>query len=92
MGNNGARSAGPTGSRVPGCSTGGGGAGRSGMMLYQWVGSSDSSSRILGGFGHQPLLDLTSDGFYCNRNGTRSTWTIPPSARSAGMVQHVERR
>src|SRR5512143_2742302 len=31
-------SAGVTGFLVPGCSTGEGGAGRSGAMLYQWVG------------------------------------------------------
>ena len=46
IGNSGARSSGPTGSRVPGCSGGGGGDGRSGMTLYHWVGCSDSSSRI----------------------------------------------
>src|SRR5690348_5267904 len=47
MGNSGARSSGPTGCSVPGCSTGGGGLGRSGTMLYQLVGISDSDSRIL---------------------------------------------
>ena len=40
MGNNGARSSGPAGSRVPGCSGGGGGVGRSATMLYQLVTSS----------------------------------------------------
>jgi hypothetical protein len=44
-GNSGARSSGPTGCPVPGCSGGGGGAGRSGITLYHWVGMSDSSSR-----------------------------------------------
>src|SRR6266568_2111740 len=44
-GNSGARSSGPTGWPVPGCSGGGGGAGRSGITLYHWVGRSDSSSR-----------------------------------------------
>src|ERR1700757_672180 len=47
IGNSGARSSGPTGWPVPGCSGGGGGAGRSGMMLYHWRGISDSSSVIL---------------------------------------------
>src|SRR3954451_20124816 len=46
-GNSGARSAGPTGCSVPGCSGGGGGLGRSGTTLYHCVGSWDSSSRIL---------------------------------------------
>src|SRR4051794_7957460 len=46
-GNSGARSAGPTGCSVPGCSGGGGGVGRSGTTLYHRVGSCDSSSRIL---------------------------------------------
>ena len=49
IGNSGARSSGPTGSWVPGCSGGGGGAGRSGMTLYHCVGCSDSSSRIFVG-------------------------------------------
>src|SRR6185437_13263868 len=43
IGNSGARSSGPTGWPVPGCSGGGGGAGRSGMMLYQALGIWDSS-------------------------------------------------
>src|SRR5260370_15222973 len=47
IGNSGARSSGPTGCCVPGCSGGGGGAGRSGMTLYHWRGISDSSSVIL---------------------------------------------
>src|SRR6266516_7237790 len=47
IGNSGARSSGPTGWPVPGCSGGGGGAGRSGIMLYHWRGISDSSSVIL---------------------------------------------
>ena len=45
IGNSGARSSGPTGSRVPGCSGGGGGSGRSGTMLYHCVGIWVSSSR-----------------------------------------------
>jgi hypothetical protein len=49
MGNSGARSSGPMGSCVPGCRTGGGGSGRSGTTLYQAVGISNSSSRILVG-------------------------------------------
>src|SRR5690242_16088098 len=47
IGNSGARSSGPTGWPVPGCSGGGIGVGRSGMMLYHWVGISDSSRMIL---------------------------------------------
>src|SRR3954468_19829524 len=47
IGNSGARSSGPTGCRVPGCSGGGGGLGRSGTTLYHCVGNCDSSSRIL---------------------------------------------
>src|SRR5216683_8377956 len=43
IGNSGARSSGPTGCSVPGCSGGGGGAGRSGITLYHWRGISDSS-------------------------------------------------
>ena len=38
IGNSGARSAGPIGWRVPGCSTGGSGRGRSAWMLYHRVG------------------------------------------------------
>src|SRR5215212_9672859 len=47
IGNSGARSSGPIGSSVPGCRTGGGGAGRSASRLYQRLGSSDSASVIL---------------------------------------------
>src|SRR6266404_4750655 len=47
IGNSGARSSGPTGWSVPGCSGGGGGEGRSGITLYHWRGISDSSSVIL---------------------------------------------
>ena len=47
MGNSGAKSSGPAGSRVPGWRAGGGGDGRSGTMLYQAVGISLSSSRYL---------------------------------------------
>src|SRR5271165_1869937 len=47
IGNSGARSSGPTGWSVPGCSGGGGGAGRSGITLYHWRGISDSSRVIL---------------------------------------------
>src|SRR6266581_4622583 len=47
IGNSGARSSGPTGWSVPGCSGGGGGAGRSGITLYHGRGISDSSSVIL---------------------------------------------
>src|SRR5580700_7212292 len=47
IGNSGARSSGPTGWSVPGCSGGGGGVGRSGITLYHWRGISDSSSVIL---------------------------------------------
>src|SRR5438270_11711875 len=45
IGNSGSRSAGPTGCRVPGCSTGSGGRGRSATMLYHSFGSRLSSSR-----------------------------------------------
>src|SRR6186997_228178 len=45
IGKSGARSSGPTGSPVPGCSTGCGGLGMSARMLYQRLGSSDSASR-----------------------------------------------
>src|ERR1700691_518293 len=47
IGNSGARSSGPTGASVPGCSGGGGGEGRSGITLYHCRGISDSSSTIL---------------------------------------------
>src|SRR5579862_255164 len=47
IGNSGARSPGPTGWPVPGCSGGGGGTGRSGITLYHCRGISDSSSVIL---------------------------------------------
>src|SRR5215469_15372700 len=46
IGNSGARSSGPTGWSVPGCSGGGGGAGKSGITLYHCVGISDSSRMI----------------------------------------------
>ena len=39
----GERSSGPAGCRVPGCSGGAGGAGRSGTMLYQALGILSSS-------------------------------------------------
>src|SRR5215210_8248100 len=45
IGKSGARSSGPTGSPVPGCSTGCAGVGMSAAMLYQRRGSSDSLSR-----------------------------------------------
>src|SRR6516164_5404723 len=47
IGNSGARSSGPTGCSVPGCSGGGGGTGRSGITLYHCCGISDSSKVIL---------------------------------------------
>src|SRR5215475_920009 len=47
MGNRGASASGPTGSRVPGCSGGGGGEGRSGTTLYHCRGSSDSCRTYL---------------------------------------------
>src|SRR5262249_58149753 len=58
VGKSGARSSGPTGWRVPGCNGGGGGAGRSGTMLYHCCGISDSCSTYLTWFdmlppGHQ---------------------------------------
>src|SRR6187551_411369 len=53
IGNSGARSSGPIGCPVPGCSTGGGGVGRSCSTLYQRVGSSSSGSRILVGVMHE---------------------------------------
>src|SRR5258708_25647469 len=46
-GNSGARSAGPTGWRVPGWSGGGGGDGRSAMTLYHCRGISDSCRTYL---------------------------------------------
>src|SRR5919202_2017806 len=45
IGKSGARSSGPTGSPVPGCSTGCAGVGMSARTLYQRRGSCDSSSR-----------------------------------------------
>src|SRR5690349_11262421 len=57
FGNSGARSSGPTGSFVPGCSTGGGGLGRSASRLYHWRGSSDSSRRILVGSAMRATVD-----------------------------------
>jgi hypothetical protein len=45
IGKRGARSSGPTGSPVPGCSTGCGGFGMSATTLYQRRGSCDSSSK-----------------------------------------------
>src|SRR6266508_4922663 len=47
IGNSGAKSAGPIGWPVPGCSTGGGGAGRSDAMLYQLWGMSFSANVYL---------------------------------------------
>ncbi len=47
MGNRGARSPGPTGWPVPGCSAGGGGFGRSATRLYQAFGIRSSGSRYL---------------------------------------------
>src|SRR3990172_2281918 len=47
IGNSGARSAGPSGCCVPGCSTGGSGFGKSAARLYQTFGMRDSSSMYL---------------------------------------------
>ena len=47
MGKSGARSSGPTGCSVPGCSGGGSGTGRSAMMLYQALGMRSSPIMIL---------------------------------------------
>src|SRR5215470_8657547 len=47
IGNKGASASGPTGSRVPGCSGGGGGEGRSGTTLYHCRGSCDSCRTYL---------------------------------------------
>src|SRR5215207_4779900 len=49
IGKSGARSSGPTGSCVAGCSGGGGGSGRSATRLYHRVGIDASSSKILVG-------------------------------------------
>src|SRR5688572_14468213 len=62
IGNKGARSSGPTGSPVPGCSTGCGGLGMSARMLYQRRGSCDSSSRDLVCSTVARILSLTSEG------------------------------
>ena len=47
IGNSGANASGPIGSMVAGCSGGGGGAGRSGMTLYHWVGICSSGRSVL---------------------------------------------
>jgi len=47
IGNSGARSSGPTGFIVPGCSTAGSGTGRSAAMLYQRFGMRVSSRTYL---------------------------------------------
>src|SRR6185295_10595981 len=64
IGKSGARSSGPTGCFVPGCSTGGGGEGRSAIRLYQRFGSRDSSRTYLtesvmeASFGDEAILYL----------------------------------
>src|SRR3954453_22399799 len=68
IGNNGARSSGPIGCSVPGCSGGGGGLGRSGTTLYHCVGSCDSSSMIL----------------CCNSATASPSGLAPPVRRSLG--------
>src|SRR4051794_32322589 len=69
IGKSGARSSGPTGFPVPGCSTGGGGVGRSWSTLYQRVGSSLSSSRIL--CAAVPAMPVTLDS-----PGVRWRWSV----------------
>src|SRR4249920_300844 len=71
IGNSGARSSGPTGWWVPGCSGGGGGDGRSGMTLYHCVGSSDSSSRILVGVWPVMGANVVRAPFGPGRDGDR---------------------
>ena len=52
IGNSGARSSGPIGCFVPGCSTGGGGLGRSAWMLYQDFGMLPFVEQVLDGVAH----------------------------------------
>src|SRR3954466_14976799 len=60
IGNSGARSSGPTGWRVPGCNTGGGGRGRSGTMLYHRRGISDSDNKIFVVWSSEALIARSS--------------------------------
>jgi hypothetical protein len=55
---------------VPGCNGGGGGDGRSGIMLYHWVGISLSSRVILVKLLASLLSDITalSGGLFCCRD------------------------
>src|SRR5690349_2887900 len=75
IGNNGARSSSPTGCPVPGCSTGGGGVGRSCSTLYQRVGISLSSSWNLCCFACDmalPNVRRTGDPTLVTRCGQRT--------------------
>src|ERR687888_206155 len=84
IGKSGARSAGPIGWPVPGCSTGGGGEGRPGTMLYQWVGRSRSSRRILVG----ALLADAIAGHLRRPAG----WHGPPAPVLCRILEHVYAR
>src|SRR4051794_9933237 len=77
IGNSGARSSGPTGCRVPGCSTGGGGVGKSCSRLYQRVGCSLSSSRIFVGGMNCTLGRLPSPVDYPSQGPNRQELRMP---------------
>ena len=85
IGNSGARSSGPTGCPVPGCSTGGGGVGRSCSTLYQRVGISLSSSWNL----CCCTWDMAPPGLATTgRSETSDTEPSTPSGRQKGREFH----
>ena len=86
IGNSGARSSGPTGSFVAGCSGGCNGAGRSGNALYQAVGSCDCgrSNRAMG-----VLLGLAAHHRGCDQRRGEGAGIRGPDERLADE-QRVE--
>src|SRR5579862_1415018 len=86
IGNSGARSPGPTGWPVPGCSGGGGGEGRSGITLYHWRGISDSSRVILV---RSVTTALPLTWKILSRTLRLMTNAATGVCRTAGTVRHV---
>ena len=80
IGNSGARSSGPTGFIVPGCSTGGGGDGRSATRLYQTFGMRVSSSRYL-----TLSLMLVLDSEWCSAQAPQTVRRTARRRKVRGM-------
>src|SRR5690625_7987031 len=91
IGKSGARSAGCSGSRVPGCRCGGTGSGRSACRLYQWVGTAagisvprasvrgatDCVMEVLPGHGAEARSEERRVGKECRIGGEREQCKEP---------------